>query len=121
MTRAESHWQAVSSDQAGSSGSRTGSGLVLTARVAVAVSAVGLLATTVGVLSDMKGFRSNSNTTTTLSQVCFVAFVLGAFAAVISVVVALVRRRGHAKPLLMFVGGYLVMAVAVIALTSLAN
>jgi hypothetical protein len=119
MTRPASS-QAVRSAQAGST-SRAGSGLALAARVAVAVSAVGLLTTTIGVLSDAKGFRSNSSTTTTLSQVCFMAFVLGAVAAVVAVVTALVRRRGQARPLLVLVGSYLAVAVTVIALTSLAN
>lgn len=95
--------------------------LPVAARAAVAVSAAGLLATTIGVLTDAKGFRSNSSTTTTLSQICFVAFVLGAVAALAVCGAAVARRRGPVKPILVVVGGYLVVAAVVVALSSLAN
>lgn len=94
-------------------------------RVTTAVSALGLLGLVVGRILGAKGFGSSDKDTSTLSYVCFVAFVLALLIALITGVVAWYTGRRSSRPGRVTTGkivaGYLAVAIVAFVILGIAG
>ncbi len=100
-----------------------GARLDATALAAGTISAVGLISLVVGRIAGARGFGPSDDDTSTLSGVCFFAFVLGLLIAVIAGAAAwwTGRRTGRPTGLTSWlVIGYLLVAIVTSALLNAA-
>jgi uncharacterized membrane protein len=102
------------------------SALASTALGAVALSAVGLVTTSIGVLMNAHGFQSRSDVQTPLSDTVFLLFVLGAVVAGVAGVACFIRSRGEQDRraearAAVVAAAYLVLAVVTVVVVSLVN
>lgn len=89
--------------------------LDIIARATTALSAIGLLGLLIGRIVGAKGFSSSDKDTSTLSYLCFAAFVLALLIAVITGAIAWYTGRRSNQPNGVTTGkivaGYLLIAV----------
>lgn len=100
--------------------------LAATALAAVAISAAGLIATSIGVLMNAHGFQSNSDVQTPLSDALFLTFVVGAVVAAIAGVTCYVRARGRSERrtdqrAAVTAAAYIVLAILTVVVVNVVN
>lgn len=99
--------------------------VAIIARATTAVSALGLLGLVIGRIVGAKGFSSSDKDTSTLSDLCFAAFVLALLIALITGAIAWYTGRRSNRPggvtTGKIVAGYLLVAIVTFSILGAAG